>query len=125
METLPSYLEPLLALLQEYPLPLDSEKATQRSLEDALTAEGIPFIREHSLSKRDIVDFMVGEGEGRIALEVKKKGSRIKSTYRQLERYAEHDDVSVIVLLTGTAMGLPAEINGKPAFVQSLGQAWL
>ena len=44
---------------------------------------------------------------------------------RQLQRYAEHDAIEALMLITATATGMPSEINGKPVRVVSLGAAWL
>lgn len=100
------------------------EKQTQADVEAALLAAGYSAVREKRLSDADIVDFMVTIGGLNVALEVKTKASPM-AIYRQLERYAQHDTVQAIVLLTGTAMNLPETINGKPAAVASLGAGWL
>lgn len=100
---------------------LDEKRQTQRQIAGALLAAGIPFQREVRLSEGDIVDFVVGEG---IAVEVKIKGAK-KAIYRQLERYASHDCVHRIVLLSAQAISLPATIGGKPASCMSLSMGWL
>jgi hypothetical protein len=105
-------------------LDLSMEKRAQESLEQALEAAGFEFQREAILSKRDIPDFMVKVDGAEIALELKTRAQR-KAIYRQLERYAEHERVCGVLLMTGTAMGLPSLINGKPARVASLGAGWL
>ena len=45
--------------------------------------------------------------------------------FRQLKRYAAHDEVNELVLVTNLSMGLPPEIDGKPTYYASLGVAWL
>ncbi len=60
-----------------------------------------------------------------VEVKIKAKGAQRRNIFRQLDRYAKHDRVHAIVLVTSVAMHLPAEINGKPTFVASLGQAWL
>lgn len=100
--------------------PITDEKETQREIEKALAGAGMDFGREVRLSDQDTVDFMVGK----VALEVKLKGSPMK-IYRQLARYAEHESVEAILLVTARSMTLPATINGKPAAVVSLCRAWL
>ena len=72
------------------------------------------------LSDADIVDFMVGS----IAVEVKIKGAKAE-IYRQLERYAAHDNVTAILLVSSRSMHLPALINGKPTLVASLSRGWM
>ncbi|WIX32556.1 hypothetical protein QO259_17355 [Salinicola sp. JS01] len=100
------------------------EKRAQADLESALIAGGWRFSREHRLSDRDIPDFLVKVEDVAVVIELKIRAQR-KRIYRQLERYALHDSVDAVVLLTGTAMQLPLEINGKPARVASLGAGWL
>lgn len=107
-------------LLSSVRLPLDSEKALQAAIEAHLTASGVEFEREVTLAPGDIVDFMVG----RIAVEVKIKGQR-RAIFRQCERYAAHDRVAGILLVTNVAMGFPPELLGKPTAVLNLGRAWL
>lgn len=100
------------------------EISAQIAIEQALIAGGFEFHREHFLSKRDKPDFLIIKDGFSIVLEMKTKANRM-ATYKQLERYASHEEVHGLILLSGTAMGLPAEINGKPAQVVSLGRAWL
>lgn len=107
-------------VLKRARLPLESEKATQAALAEAFDQYGIPYVREVTLSEGDIVDFLV---EG-IAIEIKLKGSRM-AIYRQICRYAASPKVHRVLLLTARCMGLPEEIEGKPANVFSLSEAWL
>lgn len=102
-------------------LPLTSEKAMQQALADHLRAARIPFDREHRLSAGDVVDFLL---DGGIAVECKLRAPK-RAIYRQLCRYAEHPDVHAVVLVSNTAMGLPDELEGKPAYYVGLGAAWL
>jgi hypothetical protein len=102
-------------------LDLSNEKATQREIGEALQTAGIDFQREHRLAPGDIVDFLLSDG---IALEVKLRYSR-REIERQIRRYAKHDAVRALVLATATAIHLPADIDGKPIHIISLGQAWL
>jgi len=114
----------LIDFLQRQRLDAVREKRAQAQLSDALTAEGWSFKREYPLGEQGVVDFLVEVGGCRVALELKAKAQRMR-IYRQLERYAEHPDVDCLLLLTGTAMALPATIHGKPAGVISLGGGWL
>lgn len=100
---------------------LSDEKRAQAMIAEALTGL-VPFTREHRLSAADVPDFFA---DG-IVVEVKlKKNTRKMQVYRQLERYAAHEAVRALVLVTNLAMGLPRAINGKPAYYISLGRAWL
>jgi hypothetical protein len=112
------------AQLQQQRFVTVQEKRTQMDVEQYLISNGFQFEREVHLSDRDIPDFLINTHLGGIVLEVKTKYSR-KAIYRQLERYAEHQKVDGLILLSGTSMGLPRDINGKPAIVVSLGEGWL
>lgn len=107
-------------IIERHRLPLNDERITQAAIANALELAGVSFEREVRLSEADIVDFMVGS----VAVEVKIKGARAQ-IYRQLERYAEHDNVTAILLVTSRAMHLPALINGKPTLVASLSRGWM
>jgi hypothetical protein len=96
------------------------ESALQASIESVLNTMGVDFGREVKLSPADRPDFMCGD----VVLEAKAKYPK-RSIYRQLERYAAHERVGAIILVTGTAMGMPAEINGKPVYVVSIGLGYL
>lgn len=103
-----------------YRFPLSDEKVLQAAMADAFTARRIPFEREVHLGPCDVVDFMIEA----VAIEVKIKGAR-RLIYRQLERYAEHTRVQVLILATNVPMGLPPMINGKFTFIAQLGRGWL
>lgn len=114
----------ILLLISQCRLNAVVEKQAQSELEHGLTNSGFKFEREYRLSDKDIVDFVVHTDTGLVAIELKIKAQRM-SIYRQLCRYAKHEEVAAVVLLTGTAMNLPALIENKPATVISLGEAWL
>jgi hypothetical protein len=108
------------ALLRRTRMRVANEAALQTSIEDALVAAAVPYAREHRLSPADRIDFLCG----RIGIEAKARYNK-RATYRQLERYAAHDAIDALILVTGTAMGLPAEIGGKPVYIVSTGRASL
>jgi hypothetical protein len=93
----------------------------QMDIEAALTAIGVPFEREARLTTRDRIDFLVAGG---IGIEAKTRCSP-RQIYRQLERYAAHDAITSLILISGTATGLPEAINGRPLFYISTGRAAL
>ena len=111
-------------LLRRQPLRLRQEKQAQMDLEEALTVAGLPFRREVELAEGDIIDFLVGPAGAVVGIEMKIKAPR-RAIYRQLNRYAASDKLQALLLLTATPMGLPEAIQGKPAYVLSLGAAWL
>lgn len=75
----------------------------------------IPFDREHALSRRDRVDFLV---DGSIAVEVKIQGSAPNLT-RQLNRYASFSLVTSLVLVT-PSLRLAAQPDASAFFGKQL-----
>jgi hypothetical protein len=109
------------ATLRRSRLPVGSEDALQVAMQRALERAGIEFEREVRLSASDRIDFLAAGG---IGIEAKARYPR-RAIYRQLERYAQLEVITAIILVTGTAIGLPAAINGKPLFHVSIGRASL
>lgn len=101
-------------------ITLTNEKEAQAELAQRFAEDGLSLLREFRLSSRDICDFFANG----IAVEVKLK-ARKKSIFRQLERYASHEEVKGLLLVSATSMGLPATIAGKPVYMASLSTAWL
>lgn len=89
------------------------EDDLQSAIESALIISEIDFKREHDLGEAGRVDFFL---DG-VALEVKTHGSRF-AVLRQLHRYAEHDDVTAVLLVTPSMkLDAPPTLNGKPCGV--------
>lgn len=107
-------------LLRRTRMRVSNEAVLQASIEDALTTAAVPYLREHRLSPADRIDFLCG----RVGIEAKARYNK-RAIYRQLERYAAQDAIDALILVTGTAMGLPAEIGGKPVYIVSTGRAFL
>lgn len=95
-----------------------SEDQLQGALDQVLTGAGLHVDREVALSRGDRVDLLV---DGRIGVEVKVGGSPV-AVARQLQRYAHHDRIEHLVLVTAVAThaSLPEEIGGKSLTVVSL-----
>jgi hypothetical protein len=97
------------------------QTATERELQDALEVllrANFPSVtREAQLGPKDIVDFLVDD----VAVEVKVDGSPMAVT-RQLQRYAQHERVQSLVLVTTRAKhrSVAGELQKKPVRV-----AWL
>lgn len=104
----------LVRLLESSSLRTSTEAQFQDSTEQALKAADVEFVREHSLSRKDRPDFMVGS----IALELKISGS-FSEVLLQVQRYSQHDDVSEIVLLTSKSRlcKMPPHLSRKPIHV--------
>lgn len=95
------------------------EEELQRGIAAELTYWKTPFHREVRLSPRDRIDFLCAAGVG---IEVKVQGTAAKAR-AQLERYAKHDQIRGLILVTNrcqVAAGLPTELNGKPLRVVQL-----
>lgn len=107
-------------IIDRHRFQIGDEKALQHEIAEALRGAVIGFEREVRLAPGDIVDFV----SNRVGIEVKVKGGK-RAILRQLERYAESDQVDFLILVSAVAMGLPAEIKGKPVLRVSLGKAWL
>lgn len=108
-------------LITQSRVDLSSEKAAQSDLESLLKNNQIDYRREYRLSKLDIIDFMVDA----VGIEVKLRGSNKKSVYKQLCRYALHDEIHCLILVSNLNMGLPNEIYGKDVYFINLGEGWL
>lgn len=112
--------ERLLHLLAGYRFRPAGELDLQEALARIFEAEGLQVLREHRLSSRDVVDFFLPDG---VAVEVKVTGGTL-DVARQLQRYAEHQEVLALVLVTTRrrlALELPDELGGKRLFKSALG----
>lgn len=115
-------IQEIIRLLSSTRFPLSNEKLLQAAIEEEFDAHGVEHLREHRLSGADIVDFYFPAS--RIAAEAKIKGSK-RAIYSQMVRYAAHETVDELILVTNVPMGMPSEINGKPVYMVSLARAWL
>lgn len=109
------------AILRRARLPLGNEGALQDALGRALERAGVSFEREVRISATDRIDFLAAGGVG---IEAKARYPR-RAIYRQLERYAQQPSITALILVTGTAIGLPEAINEKPIYHVSIGRASL
>lgn len=109
-------------LIRAARLQMSTERVMQGSIEAALTLAKVPFAREKPLGPRDRPDFLLADG--RVVLEAKLFYPK-KAIFRQLERYAAHESVGAMILVTGTAMGMPPAIGGKPVYVVQAGMGTL
>jgi hypothetical protein len=107
----------LAAVISSYRHHFHTEVMLHASIETLLNRLDIGHRREVRLNDKDRPDFMVG----RIAIEVKIKGSK-SEVITQLHRYAQCEQVDGLVLVTNCArhLGMPATLNGKPLHVASL-----
>jgi hypothetical protein len=100
-----------------------SERLIQEAIAGALVMTGDPFLdhsevtvlREHRFDARDRCDFAVRVGVALIVVEVKISGSTV-SVAKQIQRYASHKEVAVVILASASARlvaAVPAELGGK------------
>lgn len=108
------------ALLRSHAYRTATETQLQTDIGQVLTRAGVDFIAEHRLDPRNRIDFMCGT----VGIEAKTRHPK-RQTFKQLQRYANFDEVTDLILITGTFMGLPEDINGKPVYMVSLGRSAL
>jgi hypothetical protein len=107
--------EQIAEAIRRYGYNFDNEYDLQEGLKVALESEGIKARREETVSQGSRIDFLTDSG---VAIEVKTGGSLNRLT-RQVHRYAQHDRVAAIIVVTPKAKhrDLPTQINGKPVLV--------
>jgi len=115
-----TFTQQTIRLLQSVRPSLVSEKLAQQQL--FVSVQALGFVREHRLDEKNIPDFFCQDYG--IAIEVKIKGTK-KAIYKQLLRYSQFEAVKILILCTNKALGLPAQIGGKPCYFIHLGKAWL
>lgn len=113
--------EQLVQHLRRQRYRVGQEAWLQEDIETSLRFLQIAFEREARLAPGERIDFLVTGG---IGIEAKTRCPP-RQIYRQLERYATKDAITALILITGTALGLPASLNGKPLFYVSTGRAAL
>jgi hypothetical protein len=99
-----------------------TEKVLQDAIAASFTEAKIRFEREAILSRGDRIDFVVfGAAGEEVGIEVKIDGSLAEVT-RQLHRYAQHERLTSLILVTtrATHRGAPREFNGKTIHVLHL-----
>lgn len=105
--------------LKSYRFRFKTEAELQKGLMSVL--ERITeTIREHRLDENDRPDFFLPDHG--IAIEVKTKGAAT-AVLRQLTRYATHEEVKSILLITSRvqlAKSFPDSLLGKPLRIHSL-----
>lgn len=106
-------------LLQRHRYRATCEADLQKAIERVLTAAALPFEREVMLTPRDRADFLVCG----VVVELKVDGSA-PSVTRQLQRYAKHDRVLGVLLVTTRSRHccMPSSLMGKPVATVFVGR---
>jgi len=101
----------------------DSESALQEGIHRALDSLEFGVEREAILGPGERLDFFV---DGRVAVEVKIKGSAAELT-RQVYRYAQRPEVEAVVVVTSRSRltALPVTMADKPIIVVYLVESCL
>lgn len=109
-----SSMDELEALLTSKRYRFNDETALQDGIGKVFTKAKIAFEAEVRLSPADRIDFLVGN----VGLEVKVKGTE-EAAHMQLLRYAEHDRILGLLLVSGTKRigDIPPMMRGKPVRV--------
>jgi hypothetical protein len=116
------------SLLAAARLPTDTEAELQREIAALLDRDGIAYVREAKVAGGRI-DFLagataaVGLGTG-VGIEAKVAGGR-RAIFRQCAAYCADPRIVKLIVVSGTALDLPAEIHRKPVTVVRTGRAWL
>jgi hypothetical protein len=104
------------AAIRRRQFPFGDEDQLQEGIAAALTEDGFDVEREVRLGARDRIDLLVG----RVGVEIKIDGASAR-VLSQLRRYARHDAVDELVLVTRcTRHTAPAALEGKPVTVVNL-----
>lgn len=110
-------------------LPVNTEAELQLEVAKLFDARGFIYVREVKVSGGRI-DFLIGYA-GRFAghtpsvgLEIKIKGGK-RAIHRQCAAYCGDPRVGHLIVLSGTALALPPEMNGKAVTIVHVGRAWL
>jgi hypothetical protein len=112
------------ALLARYQFTFMSEDELQEAIHEVLARHVVEATREVRLSGRDRIDLLTADGVG---IEVKcSRSATTADVLRQLQRYATHDSVRELLLVTtrGAHTSIPVAVGGKPCrvlFVRGIG----
>ena len=103
-------LDDLYQLFSGFRFSWADESDLQDAIEQILVSADIPYSREHVLGPGERPDFLVGD----VAIEVKVKGSA-DALLRQVKRYADHDEVGSVLVVTSKPKhgGVAGVINGR------------
>lgn len=113
-----SILDQVVAVIRGHRFRYTSEDELQEGIAAVLdqAEPKLTVLREVVLNDRDRIDILVN---AEIGIEVKVAGSQTHP-WGQLKRYAEHDAIESLILVTNRSYQLPDEVGGKPLHLISL-----
>lgn len=97
------------------------EETVQQRVAQALSENGIGFVKEAVLGPGCRVDFLA---EGSVAVEVKARFVPAGALKKQLLRYGAFDAVSAVVVASVEPVRAPKCVCGKPVEVVCLRSLW-
>ena len=114
MEKIVNAISALRAPLQQ------GEYDLHRLVMDALDAAALPWAHEVRLGPRCRIDLMCGG----VGIEIKRGSVEKKRILAQLQKYAECDQVTGLILVTEKTVPVPRTISGKPVRLICLNRLW-
>ncbi len=100
---------------------LRDEWALHEQIKLQLENVGISYKYEYKLGSRNRIDFLTSGG---IGIEAKKGKPNTRTVIAQLDRYAEFEKITTLILVVERYMDLPQYVNGKPCFSIGLNKLW-
>lgn len=100
----------IISIFEQYQMRTHDEVALQADIAVVL-GEVTQYRKEHTLSAGERIDFLVGK----IGIECKVGGSKME-VLRQLQRYAQFDEIDELILVTTKSRHLELrglQVNGK------------
>ena len=97
-----------------------SEYDLHALVSSALSTAGLPCLHEVRLAPRRRIDFMCLE----VGIEIKKGRPTATPLLKQLDAYAQAQQVGALVLVAEHPPRLPQTISGKPLTIVSLQRPW-
>ena len=94
----------------------EMQSALDKVLRETLNKD-ITIEREHKITKRSRVDFMINRGDEKIAIECKIETTKRTEVYRQVRRYVEESNIKALILVAPW-YGIPSfKVDGVPVIV--------
>lgn len=99
---------------------MPQEEQIHDVVSETLRSKNIAFLYEYRLSPSARIDFISGD----IGIEVKKSTVKNNQLIKQLEKYAQSDEISKIIVITTKSVCINDKINNKEIIVVNLNKNW-